>query len=113
KIVVNTFRPKNNDPRGTSLLRPAYDPWWRKRQALVEYVKYLAQFAGPSIWATTPDGAQSQPPLDFLGNTVAYTGPSSLDPLGNPVPVPNAPLSPEQDLLAKLQQFRNGTVAAF
>jgi Protein of unknown function (DUF935) len=113
KIVVNTFRPKNNDPRGTSVLRPAYDSWWRKRQALVDYVKYLAQFAGPSIWATTPEGAQSQPSLDYLANMVDYTLPNALDPLGNPVPVPNAPLSPEQDLLAKLQQFRNGTVAAF
>jgi hypothetical protein len=113
KFAIVTFRPRDNDPRGTSILRPAYDAWWRKRQALVEFVKFLAQFAGPSIWATTPEGAQTAPPLDYLGNTVPYVAPSETDPLGNAQPVPSAPLTPEQDLLAKLQQFRNGTVGAF
>lgn len=113
KFAIASFRPKDNDPRGSSILRPAYDAWWRKRQALTEYVKYLAQFAGPSIWATTPDGAQTAPSMDYLANTVPWVVPSVDDPLGNPQPQPRSMLSPEQDLLAKLQQFRNGTVGAF
>jgi Protein of unknown function (DUF935) len=113
KFAITTFRPRNNDPRGVSILRPAYDAWWRKRQALVEFVKFLAQFAGPSIWATTPQGAQMAAPLDYLGNTVPYTVPNAFDPMNNPQPQPRANLTPEQDLLAKLQQFRNSTVGAF
>jgi hypothetical protein len=53
KFCILSWRPKDGDPRGTSVLRPAYDPWWRKRQTIPEYLKYLAQFAGPSLWATS------------------------------------------------------------
>lgn len=49
KFAVATFRPRNNDPRGTSYLRPAYNPWWLKMQTWQEYLKYLTQFASPSI----------------------------------------------------------------
>jgi hypothetical protein len=103
KFAIASFRPKDGDPRGTSILRPAYDPWWRKRQALTEYVRYLAQFAGPSIWATLPEGTTpTGAALDYLGNVQATT-------TGNPTPGP----SPLDDLLASLQAFRNGTAGAF
>jgi hypothetical protein len=103
KFAIATFRPKDGDPRGTSILRPAYDPWWRKRQALVEYVKYLAQFAGPSLWATLPEQpAVSGPPLDYLGNVLT-------DSNGDP----QASTSALDSLLTNLQTFRNGTAAAF
>jgi hypothetical protein len=103
KFCIATFRPNNGDPRGTSILRPAYDAWWRKRQALVEYVKYLAQFAGPSLWATLPPDTEAPgPPLDFLGNI-------QTDSSGNPLP----PRSRLEDLLAQLVSFRNGTAGAF
>jgi hypothetical protein len=103
KFAIASFRPKDGDPRGTSILRPAYDPWWRKRQALVEYVKYLAQFAGPSIWATLPEGTTpAGAALDYLGNVQTTS-------TGTPASGP----SPLDDLLASLQAFRNGTAGAF
>jgi hypothetical protein len=90
KFMINTFRVKDNDPRGTSILRPAYSPWWRKQQILPEYLRYISQFAGPSIWATVSENA---------------------------VPVPNpsgeGQVTAEQVLLGALQAFRSGTAGAF
>lgn len=96
KFAVLTFRPRNNDPRGTSILRPAYNPWWLKVQVWPEYLKYLTQFAGPSMWATTPEGAEAAPEYDVNGVEVA-----------------GSEVTPEQALLRTLQDFRNGTAAAF
>lgn len=104
KFAVLTFRPHNGDPRGTSILRAAYDPWWQKRQIMPEYLKYLSQFAGPSVWATTPEGTTYQPPADYLGNPTTDT----LDPITG-----LSSTSPEQQMLAALLQFRNGTAVVF
>jgi hypothetical protein len=91
KFAIASFRPKNADIRGQSLIRPAYNPWWRKQQILPEYLKYLAQFAGPSIWGTPPETARPQP--------------SASD--------PNVLITPEEVLYHALLAFRNGTAAAF
>lgn len=97
KFAVLTHRPKDGDPRGTSLLKPAYEPWWRKRQVIPEWLKYLTQFAGPSIWGTVPEKALAQPQLDSNGQPI----------LGAPM------LTPETVLFNALQQLRNGTAGAF
>lgn len=57
KFAVLTFRPVDNDPRGSSVLRPAYTPWWTKMQVYPEFLKYLAQFASPSIYAVASEDA--------------------------------------------------------
>jgi hypothetical protein len=74
KFAILTFRPKGADPRETSLLRPAFDPWWRKRQVNVEFLKFLAQFAGPSVWGTVGEKAQTTP---FCRRSTAATARSS------------------------------------
>lgn len=89
KFLIFTFRPNNSDPRGTSILRPAYEPWWRKRQIIPEYLKFLAQFASPSVIAKTPEGAASVPTDDDT-----------------------EPLSPEEQLKNALLDFRNSSVLA-
>jgi hypothetical protein len=97
KFAIATFRQVDGDPRGTSLLRPAYHPWWRKRQIYDEHLRYLAQFAGPSIVGFTPPDAQPVIATDEEGN-----------------PLPDQPqITPEMAMLAALQQLRNGTAAAF
>lgn len=53
KFMVATFRPENNDPRGRSYYRPAYNPWNMKMQAWQDYLKYLAQFATPIVVGKT------------------------------------------------------------
>ena len=60
KFAVLSFRPIDNDPRGSSAFRPAYTPWWTKMQVYPEFLKYLAQFASPSIYATASELATSQ-----------------------------------------------------
>lgn len=39
------------DPRGRSLLRPAYNAWWLKRQTWPQLLKWLSQWASPSLLA--------------------------------------------------------------
>lgn len=101
KFAVLTHKPKDADPRGTSLLRQAYNPWYVKQQVWPEFLKYLVQFGSPSLWATTSENEPSTIKLDDGGTPV-------LDTDGNAVE-----LTAEQALLAKLLDFRNGAAAAF
>jgi len=101
KFLVLSNRPVDGDPRGTSILRPCYNAWWLKQQTWGEYLKYIAQFAGPSVWATTPENAQPIPELDADGNVV-------VDVNGDPVQI-----EPEAALLAALERFRSGSAGAF
>jgi hypothetical protein len=55
KFALAQHRPNNGDPRGTSILRPAYNAWFIKSQILPDYYKYLRQFATPSIVGKTPE----------------------------------------------------------
>lgn len=102
KFLILTFRGKNGDPRGQSYCRPAYDPWWTKQQVKPEYLKYLTQFAGPSLIGYTADQAADVPMYDTDGIAVLdeETGVQITT-------------TPEQAMLAALQEFRNGTAAAF
>jgi Protein of unknown function (DUF935) len=95
KFAVFTFRPKYGDPRGTSILRPAYAAWWTKWQVHQEYLKYLAQFAGPGLIGTAPANAVTQP---------------AMDPLGNPTDPSSAPLTPSEAMVAALEAYRNGGI---
>jgi len=101
KFAVFSFRPKDGDPRGTSLLRPAYNPWWLKQQTYPEFLKYLATFGTPSVWGETAPDAQESVATD------AETGEVLYDELGNPRYV-----RPEEAMLAGLIGFRNGSAMA-
>lgn len=90
KFVIASFRPNDGDPRGTSILRPAYSPWWLKQQVIPEYLRYLSQFAGPSLVGKVAP------------NATPITDPNN----------PAATLTPQQVMYAALQAFRNGTVIA-
>lgn len=96
KFAILTFRPRDTDPRGTSILRPAYTAWWTKMQTWPEYLKYLAQFASPGLIGYTAPNADYLPALDSDGN---LTG--------------GAASSPEQIMVNTLTNFRNGAVLAF
>ncbi len=87
-FLITTFRSLDSDPRGTSLLRPAYVAWDLKMRTWPEYYKYLVQFASPSLWATTPPNAMDERDAD-----------------GTVVDAVTA-------LLQKLLQFQNGSALA-
>lgn len=86
KFVIMSFRPHDSDPRGSAALRPAYNAWWLKMQTWIEFLKYLSQFASPSVWGTTQPAAKSPP-----GET----------------------RTPQEIMLDQLIRMRNGTVAVF
>lgn len=98
KFVVLTFRPHDGDPRGSSILRPAYKPWTVKQQIYPEYIKYLAQFAGPSIIGFTAEDSDQLPLTDALSN---------------PDTDQTNSLTPEEEMATALENFQNGTVAVF
>lgn len=89
KFAILSFRPRDGDPRGTSALRTAYNAWWVKQQTWPEMLKYLAQFASPSLVGTTAEKATEV-----------------LD------PVTGKKISATAALLAALQDFRNGSALA-
>lgn len=101
KFAVLTFRPQNGDPRGTSLLRPAFDAWNQKQQLKREFLKYLTQFASPSLIGFTAEGADSY-------QLAGVDGTPATDIYGNPVVQ-----SPEADMVAAMQTLANGMAIAF
>jgi hypothetical protein len=93
KFCVLTWDPHDEDPRGSAILRCVYEPWWAKLQAAREWLAYLAQFGSPGLVGTTAPGADSSAPTDAYGN-----------------PVDGDVLTPEQDMLNKILDHRNGGV---
>lgn len=92
KLSIWTWDKKGTDPRGTSMLIPAYVPWWGKQRAIEEWSCWLGRYAQPSIWATP--------------------GPNAV-----PLCVTNANGSqtitqPTELLLQALLQFRSGSALA-
>lgn len=100
KFVILSLLERDSDPRGVSWLRAAYNPWYLKTQVWPEHLKYLMQFASPSLIGTTSEGSQRMPYLNPDG-TVA------TDADGNTIYI-----EPEQALLNSLLSFKNGTALA-
>lgn len=63
QLLVFRWRPKNGDPRGSSILRSAYNAWFTKTRVYPDYYKYLRQFASPSIVGKTPTTGSGFVPL--------------------------------------------------
>lgn len=55
KFLVLTMRGRDEDPRGTSILRPAFNSWHLKTQIWPEYLRYLLMCAIPLLVGYTPD----------------------------------------------------------
>lgn len=94
KFWIFSFLPENGDPRGTSLLRAAYHPWWVKGQVWKAYLQYLATFAQPSVVGYV--SANREP--DYL-----------LDAQGNPL----VTKTPQELMLDALVKIQNGAAGAF
>lgn len=99
KFFIFTHDPKNSDPRGSSGLRSSYTPWWDKQQTVGEKFKYLATYATPSLWCTTPADAMPKPQFDLDGNPV-------IDPLTGA----QKEITPQAEMANTVSEIRNGKV---
>jgi len=75
KFVVHRWRSVNADPRGLSVLMPAYNPWWLKKAIWPEFFRYLKQFATPLVIGKTAPNAPDEPKTD--SNGVPVRGPNN------------------------------------
>lgn len=92
KFWALSFFPRGGDPRGRSIMRAAYNPWYLKQQVWPQYLKYLAQFGTPSIVGYLPPDVGN---IEMIDSVAAEGDRTSL--------------SPEEAMLTKLVGFANGT----
>lgn len=102
KFIYWSNHPEDSDPRGTSWLGSAYTAWWRKYQVIPEYMRFLAQFAGPALIGFAPEGAVATPQVDSLGNPI----------LDETTGLPKAAKTPEESILEALLLFRASAALA-
>jgi hypothetical protein len=79
KFWVYSWRPREGNPLGTSVLRPAFSSWVDKVETLAERHKHLQRFASPSLFGTVGENATPVPILDAAGNEL--DPPKSLPPV--------------------------------
>lgn len=99
KFAVLTCRESDADPRGKSLLRPAYYAWYCKTQAWPEYLKFLSLYAIPVLVGKTAEGDMTAPAATFSDGVTPM-----LDSYGNPIY-----LTPQQAMINQLVGLRNAT----
>jgi hypothetical protein len=102
KFLIFTPIPRNNDPRGVSYIRAAYEAWWLKQQTFPEFLRFLLQCAIESLLGFLPPDAEDVEVVD------QETGLPELDAQGKPKTMPAA-----QDMLANLVSLRNAQAAVF
>ncbi len=101
KFIVASFRMEDEDPRGTSIFGPVVKPWHIKQLAWPEFLAYLMRWAVPSIIAILSENA---------GEEVLYEADGVTPKL---VDGQVATLTPQQVVLAALEQFKNSSIAVF
>lgn len=97
KFFIYTFRPRDSDPRGTSIIRSSYNAWWTKMQIWPELLRFLALFAMPALIGTTPENAGDKYEID------PDTGEA----------IPGTRESAQEAMLKNLLEIKNGSAAAF
>lgn len=101
KCMILINNPRSGDPRGTSVLRQAYNVWYLKNGVWPNYLKYLSMFGTPSIAGILPEEGYGDVELrDEDGNYLE-------DANGNRITIGAA-----QDMVKKLVAFSNGTAIA-
>ena len=97
KFGLLSWLPRDNDPRGTSALRAAYDWWNLKRQCTPFYYQHLRRFGSPSLDGELPPGIGNtpQPAIDLETGEELVT---------------QAFVSPAKRFFQQLQVFQNGSI---
>lgn len=94
KFWVFSWQAENGDPRGTSILRPAYHAWWVKAQVWRSYLSYLATFAQPSVIGYVSANAEPEYRINSDGTTSLVK-------------------TPQETMRLALEKIQNGAVGAF
>jgi len=74
KFVVLTLREEDEDPRGTSWLRPAANGWKFKQETWPIFFRFLKRVAIPSLVGKTAPGSKDERVIDADGNPVMVNG---------------------------------------
>lgn len=98
KFVIFSWKPQNNDPRGSSDLRPCYGSWVNKVQLIPDQLKHLSLFASPSLVGNLPEISVRRPLIDSLGNPL-------LNANGEEIVV-----DPARDMGEKMEEFMNNSI---
>lgn len=83
KFVIFTWMPQDGDPRGRSLLRPAFNGWSLKVNSWPKLYKYLDRFGTPITVGTTAPDAQEEQDVDKAGRPIPGTSVPPTQALGN------------------------------
>jgi hypothetical protein len=102
KFVVFTFRAKDSDPRGTSILRAVYNAWHLKMTMWPEYLRWLTNCAVPGLV-----GIAAPPENQEKVYVMNPDGSVAVDGQGNPILIPAT-----SQLANALEQIRNASVIA-
>jgi hypothetical protein len=98
KFFRLTYQGEDGLPSGDSCLRPVYTPWHTKQQIWPQLLRYIIQFAGPSLIGYTPPGETGS----GTGNKTA--GAFRGQPYQN---------DPESLMRVALEMFQSSTIAVF
>jgi hypothetical protein len=72
KFAILAWDPRNGDPRGTSILRPAYEAWNLKTKMFPGYYQFTQTFASPNVIGKVGKDSPDVPVTDVP----AYKGPA-------------------------------------
>lgn len=67
KFMIFAWMPQDNDPRGHSILRAAYNGWNLKINTWPKFYRYLEKFSVPTVVGTAAEDAPDEPELDERG----------------------------------------------
>jgi hypothetical protein len=103
KFMILTLDTEDEDPRGRSSLRAAFNFWHLKNQVIPEYLRYLLTCSIPLLIGFTPEDQEGQAPhllRDSAGNI-------QRDSNGKPIAI-----NREEAMRDALMQARNATTLA-
>ena len=102
KAIIFSHDPKDNDPRGRSILRSVYNPWFIKTKLIPAWLSYIQRFGQPGVV-----GEVSETAPDAVPKVNDLTGEFMLDGDDNPIMV-----SPEWALREELLKWIAALVVA-